>query len=68
MPCRDLVTVISTRDLLCCNAEYALFLQQQVQQALSLANIDKFSFMCYMTVCLQALPQQANMTEASVPL
>ncbi len=57
--CRALVTVMSLLHLLRCNAEYALFVQQQVQQAVKPGKYTQIQFHCYMMVCLQSLQQQA---------
>ncbi len=60
MPCQDLVTVMSTLALLRRKAKFALAVQQQLQQALSLANTHKLPFDCCMTVDFPSLQQHAK--------
>ncbi len=50
---------MSTLALLRRNAKFALAVQQQLQQALSLANTHKFPFYCCMTLDFQSLQQHA---------
>ncbi len=66
MPFRDLLTVMSTIDLLSRNAVYAPFVQRQVQQALSLANTHNTVSLLYDSL-LSVIAAAGNMTEASVP-
>ena len=64
---QDLLTFISILDLLCRNAEYALFVQQQLQQSVKPGKYTQIYFRVLYDSLLTSIAAAGHMAKASAP-